>query len=41
MKLSRVGLDLTKNVYQLPGVDRHGKALWKRRSAANRIIDTQ
>jgi len=24
MKLSRVGVDLAKNVYQLHGVDRHG-----------------
>jgi hypothetical protein len=31
MKLSRVGVDLAKNVYQLHGVDRHGKAIWKRR----------
>jgi transposase len=31
MKLSRVGVDLAKNVYQLHGVDRHGKAVWKRR----------
>jgi len=31
MKLSRVGVDLAKNVYQLHGVDRHGKVLWKRR----------
>jgi len=31
MKLSRVGVDLAKNVYQLHGVDRFGKAIWKRR----------
>ena len=31
MKLSRVGVDLAKNVYQLHGVDRHGKIVWKRR----------
>ena len=31
MKLSRVGVDLAKNVYQLHGVDRSGKTLWKRR----------
>ncbi len=31
MKLSRVGVDLAKNVYQLHGVDRHGKMVWKRR----------
>ena len=31
MKLSRIGVDLAKNVYQLHGVDRHGKPVWKRR----------
>jgi hypothetical protein len=31
MKLSYVGIDLAKNIYQLHGVDRHGKAVWKRR----------
>jgi transposase len=31
MKLSRVGIDLAKNVYQLHGVDRFGKTVWKRR----------
>jgi transposase len=31
MKLSRVGVDLAKNVYQLHGVDRHGKTKLKRR----------
>jgi len=31
MKLSYVGVDLAKNVYQLHGVDGHGKAVWKRR----------
>ena len=31
MKLSRVGVDLAKNVYQLHGVDCHGKTVWKRR----------
>ena len=31
MKLSRVGVDLAKNVYQLHGVDRHGNTVWKRR----------
>jgi transposase len=31
MKLSRVGVDLAKNVYQLHGVDGHGKTIWKRR----------
>ncbi len=31
MKLSRVGIDLAKNVYQLHGVDRSGKTMLKRR----------
>jgi transposase len=31
MKLSRVGVDLAKNVFQLHGVDRHGRAVWRRR----------
>jgi len=31
MKLSRVGIDLAKNVYQLHGVDRFSKTVWKRR----------
>ncbi len=31
MKLSRVGIDLAKNVFQVHGVDRHGKVGWQRR----------
>ncbi len=31
MKLSRIGIDLAKNVYQLHGVDRSGKTILKRR----------
>jgi transposase len=30
-KLSRVGIDLAKNVFQLHGVDRYGKVIWRRR----------
>jgi transposase len=30
-KLSRVGIDLAKNVYQLHGVDRYEQAIWRRR----------
>ena len=30
MKISRVGVDLAKNVFQLHGVDSRGKAVWKR-----------
>ncbi len=39
MKLSRVGVDLAKNVYQLHGVDRHGKTVWKRRAIQERPAD--
>lgn len=31
MKISRVGVDLAKNVFQVHGVDHHGKTVWKRR----------
>lgn len=30
-KLGRVGIDLAKNVFQIHGVDRHGKSVWRRR----------
>ena len=30
-KLSRVGIDLAKSVYQLHGVDRSEQTLWRRR----------
>ncbi len=30
MKINRVGVDLAKNVFQVHGVDRHGKRVWKR-----------
>jgi transposase len=39
MKLSRVGVDLAKNVFQLHGVDRHGKAVWKRRLTRAKWLD--
>jgi len=35
-KLSRVGIDLAKNVYQLHGVDRHDQAIWRRRLTRNK-----
>ncbi len=38
MKLSRVGVDLAKNVFQLHGVDRHGKAVWKRRLSRSKWL---
>ena len=31
MKINRVGVDLAKNVFQLHGADRKGKAVWRRR----------
>ena len=31
MKITRVGVDLAKNVFQCHGVDRTGKVVWKRR----------
>ena len=31
MNISRIGIDLAKNVFQLHGVDRQGKVVWKRR----------
>jgi hypothetical protein len=31
MKLIRVGVDLAKNVFQVHGVDRQERALWRRR----------
>ena len=31
MKLIRVGVDLAKNVFQVHGVDRGEKAVWRRR----------
>ena len=33
MEIIRVGVDLAKNVFQLHGVDRHEKPVWKRSSA--------
>jgi hypothetical protein len=41
MKLSRVGIDLAKNVYQLHGVDRTGKTMLKRRQSSGRPSNTQ
>jgi len=37
-KLSRVGIDLAKNVFQLHGTDRHGKAVWRRRMTRNKWL---
>ena len=38
MKLSRVGVDLAKNVYQRHGVDCHGRTVWKRRLRRNQWL---
>ncbi len=38
MKLSRVGVDWAKNIFQLRGVDRHGKAVWRRRLRRDRWL---
>ena len=40
MKLSRVGVDLAKNVFQLHGVDRHGQVVWRRRLARKKWLAT-
>ena len=37
MKLSRVGIDLAKNVFQLHGVDRHGKVVWQAKYKEDRL----
>jgi transposase len=37
-KLSRVGIDLAKNVFQLHGVDRHGESAWRRRSTRDKWL---
>ena len=38
MKISRVGVDLAKNVFQLHGVDRHGKTVLKRRLSRDKWV---
>ncbi len=38
-KLGRVGIDLAKNVFQLHGVDRHGKAAWRPLSSGVQVVD--
>ena len=40
MKLSRVGVDLAKNVFQLHGVDRSGKTVWKGRLRRGQWLQT-
>ncbi len=38
MKLTRIGIDLAKNVFQLHGVDRSGRTVWKRRLKRNQWL---
>ena len=38
MKISRVGVDLAKSVFQLHGADAQGKAVWKRRLSRNKWV---
>ena len=38
MKLSRIGIDLAKNIFQVHGVDAHGKLVWKRRLKRNQWL---
>lgn len=40
MKISRIGVDLAKNVFQLHGVDRHDKVVWKRRLSRDKWLST-
>ena len=37
MKISRVGVDLAKNVFQLHGVDRNGETVLKRRLSRDKM----
>jgi transposase len=39
MKLIRVGVDLAKNVFQLHGVDRSEKTVWRRKPIRNDWIE--
>ena len=38
MEISRVGVDLAKNVFQLHGVDRHGETVFRRRLSRDKWI---
>ena len=39
MKISRVGVDLAKNVFQIHGTDAHGKTVWKRKLTRERWVE--
>jgi len=38
MKISRVGVDLAKDVYQLHGTDHKGKTVWKRQLSRSKWL---
>ena len=40
MKITRVGVDLAKNIFQLHGIDRTGKTVWKRRLTRKVWVET-
>ena len=40
MKISRVGVDLAKSVFQLHGANAHGKPVWKRKLSRDRWIES-
>lgn len=40
MNISRVGVDLAKNVFQIHATDAHGKVIWKRKLSRDRWIET-
>lgn len=37
MKLSAVGIDLAKNVFQVHGIDQHGKVLVKKQPRRDKV----
>ncbi len=39
MKLMRVGVDLAKNVFQVHGVDRNEKPVWRRRLSRKKWLN--
>ena len=38
MKITRIGLDLAKNVFQVHGVDEHGKAVLRRQVPRGKVL---
>jgi len=37
MKITTVGLDLAKNVFQVPGVDEHGRAMLRKQLKRDQV----